>query len=378
MRRRAEDPTTKTGPKWTIMVPALEEQYDLGEFYYKRYMRFDAAGFLRGNFAWDAFDKLARRETMPQTAFDVDAGAQMRNTRPMKTSALEDLPAELLSILFADASLSTRDIVSLALVSRTLWAHLLGHLARIARRPRWAGTPLVCTSTYLLGLPKGIHELHPDLKQATTEFYETTYNKPQMFLCASHGMPPIRRFNWDARRDFTDLSQSSFAQRVVKAFENVTWRRADRSVDLEAVKASLVEALYHPQSEEYNRRRLSRRTPRRSARRSKDPVTDWALRNLTTREYAILKHRKVYRTRAKYYHIKGMPSLTLDKMLIMVISWSWGCPDDQPIRALFEKGPWAGHCFDVVKAQVVEAEEGWEDVTVACVQQGKEWKASGP
>ena len=67
---------------------------------------------------------------------------------------------------------------------------------------------------------------------------------------------------------------------------------------------------------------------------------------------------------------------TLDQVLLMRICWSAKrfppAPDAHP--DIFERGVWAGHCFDVVALQektllVADGENAWRDVTEEVVEQ---------
>ena len=53
------DQTTRTSERWTLLVPVLEEKYEITNDLNGNYS-LDLYKLLYGEFTWDAFDKLAQ------------------------------------------------------------------------------------------------------------------------------------------------------------------------------------------------------------------------------------------------------------------------------------------------------------------------------
>ena len=84
-------------------------------------------------------------------------------------------------------------------------------------------------------------------------------------------------------------------------------------------------------------------------------------------------------------HVKGVPWLTLDRVLLLRICWCAPYGEDSEeidgmrgdVLLRIERGIWAGHCFDVVPSteHAPSSGEGWSDVTQSTVKEAVAWKA---
>jgi hypothetical protein len=151
------------------MVPALQEQYDLDSDVRGRRSGYPIQSLFVSDFTWDAFDKLFKQEKAPPWAPPLfrEFSCPPARTAP---STLESLPAELLSTVLSDNSLSLDDLIAVGLTSQTMWTHVLNRISCLSRKSTWAGTPLICTGTYLKSVPQAVHTLEPDMKQQEEEF----------------------------------------------------------------------------------------------------------------------------------------------------------------------------------------------------------------
>jgi hypothetical protein len=105
---------------------------------------------------------------------------------------------------------------------------------------------------------------------------------------------------------------------------------------------------------------------------SRPPPPRWLLRNLTTNQYVTLKQRKQYLHKGSYFHVDGIPSLSVDKALLMKISWS------REVDSAMKGKPceWAGHCFDIVDIGSEPLNEQWSDATADIAAEWRKWKDS--
>jgi hypothetical protein len=346
---------SRSPQRWSIMVPALKEQYDITNELSRRPPKYSEypQSLVERDFTWDAFEKLARREHAPLPAY-----LKLRRQLSTKASAIESLPAELLSMIFSDPNLSTEDIVALGLASQTLWHYVLAHIQRASSKAPWANTPLLCTGTYLTTLPEPIYVLDPESKWRGDEWYN--HSTPRRGMC------PARRWNWDARCEFLDRADGSQEDEYLKFFESLCEKSKVDAKDRKELRRSLAMA--------FGRSTIAPNGKRKGVSRKETNGDDrWVWRNLTTKEYVLLTHRKKFHHEDNYFHVKGMPSLSLDKAIIMRTIWS----ED----VLYAKGdikrqaPWAAHCFDVVRFKEIETGKGWNDTTAEVVEQWRDLKA---
>lgn len=373
------DQTCRGGQQWSLMVPHLKEQYTLTEVMAPPYSYRQSLQFLKEEFTWDAFDTLARPSNF-NTVDLTELLNRMRLTHPQSTtaSAIERLPPELLTMVLS--ALSTNDVVAFGLASQSLWMHLLAHVQQQRQKLSWAGRPLLCTGTYLMSVPPAIHALEPELRAQEEEFFNAAPSRPGMGM-SRRGMCPARRWNWNARSSFTDRSTQPLESEWVNSFISTSTNSGIYPVDIATLRHTL-EAMLPRRSRVSKRMRdLRRADPAKRARCGQRNTTpySWLLRNLTTHEYVVLKQSKRYQREPNYMHVKGLPSLSVDKALLMRVTWSaeyTGKYADEDDRAgdhhdgsetlaerTLKRGIWAGHCFEIVHVRDDAIGEEWRDVT---------------
>jgi hypothetical protein len=169
-------------------------------------------------------------------------------------------------------------------------------------------------------------------------------------------MCPARRWNWDAIKDFRNISE------------------LDRDdVWLVAVDALHSEGLLRPSIIQILLQSLARVL--KGVKLSGQDEREWILRNLTLKEYVLLRRSTAD---GKDLHVKGMSSLSLDKALILRLCWSVVDPgydsDDASQAQKFRRGPWAGHCFDLVPVRPSSVGDTWKDVTKEILDEGLDFQ----
>ncbi|KAK5170987.1 uncharacterized protein LTR77_004131 [Saxophila tyrrhenica] len=371
------DQTTRGMQRWTLMVPTLEEQYDLTEVIDCRNSYTMSLQFLKEDFTFDAFDRLARHES--GTKRDPTESYRNLHTRrsSASSSAIERLPPELMSMVLSDPDLSSNDIVSLGLASNALWVLFLAHAQQIRRMQSWAGKPLLCTGTYLMSVPPAIHTMFPNFKTEEEEFF----NRPGRGLRGApcRGMCPARKWNWNARNKFVERSKLSLKDELVSAFIAVSPKSNIRAVDLATLRHTIEWTLSAHDVPKPLSKQQQRAQKARAARCRPTPTpTHWVLRNMTTREYAVLKQAHIYRSERNYFHISGLPFLSVDKALLMRVTWAddsdeddYTGRDESVAEKSLKQGSWAGHCFEIVNMRVDASHEGWSNVTKELREEAK-------
>ena len=265
------------------------------------------------------------------------------------------MPAEILGLVLNDAVLVKLDILALGLSSELLWPHVLHHVRTSCRKGTaiWAGTEIACTSTHLVDLPPSFEKDKLALKSV-----------PHVSLSGGR-MVPARRINWAA----------------VGAF-----RRPDEEPErawLAAFKAMTGNGCTMPKS-----------FARSSAQKREELISvssniklsclyaPWRLRNLTTNEFVRCHPRSASPEKRGYVDHPEAPWLRVDDVILMRICWTSPSGGDTGLD--FDHGPWAGHCFDIVKVQAGEPviPDGWHDVTNEIVAEARKLQekveASGP
>ena len=188
------DQTTRTSERWTLLAPALEEKYDITpDLEDEHTNRPDISKFLRNNYSWDAFEKLAQYARNGKKACSILSDLPRSDNNNHGTS-LECLPAEIIRMIISDPILHPADVVSLGLTSHLLWTHALAHMASICSKGPWAETPLVCTGTWTISVPPAIHRLHPHIKQDEEVFFKRARIAGRWG--PMRGVCPAREYNW--------------------------------------------------------------------------------------------------------------------------------------------------------------------------------------
>ncbi|KAJ7199677.1 hypothetical protein GGX14DRAFT_334835, partial [Mycena pura] len=255
-------------------------------------------------------------------------------------SPLEALATELVDMI--TTRLSVDDQMALALCSTTLWCHVLYqvHAAYFQAQASWAGTPMICTSTYLIDLPDAILKVVPEVSEQTKAWDLRIANARPMY-----GMAPARSWNWGAYSSFAKLEDiPGLEAQYGAAFD----KHAAASGIPRHIQGLLKPAL--------NKVSVERK--------------HWKLRNLNAREIVRFQVTATDASGGVRTSVNGCSWLTLDFVLIARICWTrppYRYPGDSEVSPAVEqmnRGVWAGHCFDVVEDLDGMADgEGWKDVT---------------
>ncbi|KAJ6585776.1 hypothetical protein B0H19DRAFT_1110725 [Mycena capillaripes] len=339
------DQTTRSSPRWTFLAPGLGQKQNLPSDRKERWYDAGPLGFFNSGLSWDAFGKLAHVGRDSKSPFLL----RQLVRAPDMSSRLEKLAAELLCIISAD--LDVGDLFALGLCSQTLWSIAMCQLQDECQRRMapWAGTPIICTSTHLTSVPDSFHQINSGLIEEM-EAWKQMATRPRM------GMSPVRRWNWRALRDYSEVVDvHSLSSQCLAAFS--------AKIESSGIPKKLQAALQRTMTND-----LSRRSSVHN--RSK-----WVLRNLDTKEvvhFQAVKHEGSEDTVC--LAISGLPWLTLDFVLTLRILW----PDlnryNGPQPSNVKVGAWAGHKFDVVEAANLEPGELWQDVTEDIAREAKTTK----
>lgn len=326
------DQTQRSPQCWTILVPRLQQQCSFSsrgippfKSQSPRGTLFQAGG--RGK-VWDAWSKLAR----PPRAAQHDS--PQRYTAPhsrARFSAIESIPAEILSLVLNAPSLSKSDIVAFGLASPTLWPHALRQIAHDCRdsAASWAGAEIANIGTYLTKLPP---QFEKDSLLASSVGPVGTFGN----MCTA------RRLNYAALSKFKIVGESPQPQ----------WRRAFYSQWVPGAYPCEVEF-------------LATLFPAPCGALSKA----WVLRNLTTKEY--VRCRFDNGKQQAFVETEALP-ITIEDALMLRICWTTSCYNRQGRD--FSLGAWAGHAFDIVLAddEIPTMEcEAWMEVTDEIVKEAK-------
>ena len=153
------DQTCRGPQRWNLMVPDRTQRYPVPVERRDVYWEKDLHTLLEGDWSFDAFEKLARWREIP-SAPDLTGCVVHHGLSP-----IEELPAELLSLVFSDGNLAKEDVIRLGTCSQTLWTHAVRQMqmdARASAAP-WADTPMLCTGTYLRTVPPELCKHYPTL-----------------------------------------------------------------------------------------------------------------------------------------------------------------------------------------------------------------------
>jgi len=336
------------------MVPDLGQRQPLGSIEWALGLHRSVSPqeyFTKAGKTWDAFWKLARVPTIAPVAEFVTAfpGADAS----VDASPIERLPAELFDMVLGDTELSTEDLMALGVCSKTLWLQILAHVHEDCRKAAapWAGTPLLCTGSWLLDLPPAIYEAFPD-QQKREDAYKARTGR-------WYGCCPARKLNWNGISNYVNVEGQSRTQAWLAALTTVARTAQTDRTTMRKLQCSLSEMLQ---------------------RQTDVSQRNWILRNLTVQQYVRLKFDRPRRTQEANVYVRGASWLTLDRALILRISWGaneTGTYDkraDDRLNASL-RGSWAGHCFDVAEDSV-SLEYSWHDVTDEVVKEAKALKAA--
>ncbi|KAF8169024.1 hypothetical protein K438DRAFT_1774532 [Mycena galopus ATCC 62051] len=325
------DQTTRSPPRWTLLAPGLGQKQPLPSLYERRY---DAGplGFFNSDLSWDAFGKLAH------VGHDTKSPFLLRQLvrAPDMSSQLEKLAAELLCII--SAGLDVDDLIALGLCSQTLWCIAMCQLQDESQRRMapWAGTPIICTSTYLTSVPDSFRQINPGLIE-----------EMEAWEVLGRGMCPARRWNWRALNDYSEaVDVHSLSSQCLAAFST--------KVESSGIPKKLQAALQRTMTDDLFRVHNH---------------SKWVLRNLDTKE--VVHFQAMTHEDTVCLAVSGLPWLTLDFVLTLRILWPNLNRHNDPQPSNVKVGAWAGHKFDVVEAANLEPGESWQDVTEDIAREAK-------
>lgn len=341
--------------------------------------------FIKDDFTWDAFDKLAQYGRTGERALSVISTLPTQK-RTGSSSPIESLPIEIIDMIIADPCLEPIDVVSLGLSSHFSWIYVLQYIVQKCQKAPWANTPLLCTGSWTMSLPQAIHDIKPELKQQEEVFFKQSNQ---------YGACPARKFNWGAISSFAERNEQHRGLVWTQAFSDLSGMSCIPAKDLKGLRRSL-EAIIGPNQAKIPAGSLQRL--RRSLEAVVNPIKSampaaWTLRNLTTKEYVSLKAGHTYRKNEYHVYVKGIPWLSVDRALLLRICWSSTCiteGDDYfnydangdeyaHLLAQMMRGKWAGDCFDIVpnnrESQAWEEAQGWCDVTSEIIKEAAAWRA---
>ncbi|KAL2670673.1 hypothetical protein Neosp_014462 [[Neocosmospora] mangrovei] len=251
------------------------------------------------------------------------------------SSHLERLPPELIDMILEPLGVS--GMVALGLCSRTLWRHVTSMVRSVYRTsssdPSWAGIPLICASSYIDDLPESLHELYPEVNE------------------------PWAVDENDDRINPSDIWRKRMLQSCTEASKkgrNLYLEAFDKYIPISGIPRELHTLL--------------------KASIDRIPYvegTRWQLRNLTTKEYVSLGLVLENNNRDRMtLALENHRWATVDAILLWYICWtsllgSKAVPADTStatLECLFQRrGPWAGHCFDIIQEKGPDPE--WKYIT---------------
>lgn len=354
------DQTTRSSQQWHILAPLAKEQHDVNnDCNIRKAYNNGLLTFLKGDFTWNAFEKLVDLTSLDACDIETVLAKLPQSTNTGGLAAIEALPSELLAMILDDSALETADVLAFGLCSRMLWQHCMSHVRKSLCKGGWANTPLVCTGTHLSDLPETIHKLFPSLKEEE-EYLQALRPQPGQGMRSGPGMSPARRWNWNAVDTYEDVSITN-ADKWLGALDALT---SDSYAGVPSdVKKILRKGL---------KLILAASRPK--------PRSPWLLRDHNTQQYVHLKCA-FNGAMEPQLHVKRLPWLTLDKTLLIRISWTSLLPTHQytPTTMKVLRGQWAGHRFDVIQASEDERPgmKGWQDITAEVHEEGRQWKSTG-
>jgi hypothetical protein len=335
------DQTTRTRQEWHIVVPETQQRLQVPSH------GGSLAQFVtRADDALDLFWKLAKPSTTAKKE-SVMPNALLPSSAP--SSHLENLPAELLALILADAGLSKCDVMSLGLCSKTLWAHALVQVRRecfLSAAP-WVGQMLMCTGTWLQTLPQPMYNKYPWLWKKERRYRNLNRYGDWYDPC------PAQKWTSDAVASFKDVANEGW----LAAFElqDEEAQLLQRAQLLSSLKTALDTQAFYTEGK-------------------------WILRNQTTMQFISVQLDNM---RAPRVWVQGAPWLSLDQALLLRIAWGKRVSSSLCRFSTFEvprkiheqlvNGPWAGHRLDAVEGDAASLGADWEDVTAETIKQAKAW-----
>lgn len=315
--------------------------------------------FFNQDYTWHAFDKLATRTPADSDGLETKLSKLSKSSAHGPASSLESLPSEILGMILDNDALSLPDRLAVGLCSKPLWRHSLDLIRAASSKATWAKTPLICTGTYLTDLPPKIHDIDPSAKSLEEAWQTQLHSEGLGWSYGMFELAPARQWNWNLISATRDTSADD-PNAWLNSFDAMAYNTKN-GIPVSQKKV-LRESLGHV---------LSINEPKLGSR--------WLLRNHDTREYARL-YSKFNSIMQQQLHVQGSAWLSLDKALLMRISWTTLTHPHRhlPAQDKFLQGSWAGQRFDIGPADGGDRQHGgeaWRDVTSELVREGREWKA---
>jgi hypothetical protein len=344
MCRPGSDQTERSLQRWQVVAPRLRKrlrfEHGTAPVISMRPPDSKIEGHLfSAGHSWGAWTKLAKA-TFPT----IDAsGSAHANAIELSLAVLyeprttiEVLPVELLALVLEDNVLTREDVLSLGLAFRNLWPHVLHHIATDCRKhgAPLAGVEIAVTGTYLTDLPPSFD--NPD--------FAVPIKPSRIRKYGINRMKPARLFNWTVWSEWEGFDKEVGAAWMY-AWEGPSSAKVKKS---QAEKRLMLTQMMSVCSPNYGG--------------SSDQI--WVLRNLTTKEYVRCRPGRTMPVEHGYVDHVDVPDLKIDDALLMRIAWSRKSMSPTDVGVLDElvRGPWAGHCFDIIPLEsAVHTEDSWND-----------------
>lgn len=348
------DQTTRTAQRWTLLAPKLQQRQGLfshlEDSWEKR--RYGPLDFCYDKLCFGAFEKLYK--SPPSSAIISQLCQPFKPSQHTSSiSILENLPPELIGNIFS--VLEPDELVALGLCSQKLWVQAVRAIHDRYHNCSgvWAGTPIVCTGTYLQDLPQTIYDLFPSIEKDTKAWGDVHGQGVPM-----RGMAPARRWNWNALSAYAKVVKSADLEQEFQ----------------DALSKHLVDSHTPQRLHSAMRSCIGATNPVRG-----DVEPQWYFRNFNTKEFLRMETKDGDTSnQTTNLFVEGNPYLTLDLILIWRIVWT--CQgaygrEKAELEAM-KRGKWAGHCFDVVTSEWPNKDSDWEDITVKLAKESLAWKTT--
>ena len=290
----------------------------------------------QNNSSCNAWANLARPAVSKESRYPRLLPANYNRLIPF--SKLEELPTELLDMVFESLANEKIDVIALGLSSETLWSHALRHIERDSSRSMapFAGTEIVVLGSNHHDLPDSFNDKNLAISSVSPKVKKTMVGWfPEPF--------------YDSATSQYEKIDGGTQSIWMNAWNNQTWSR----LFIPLHKGKILETEL-----------FAKCSPRRNS--SLDAV--WILRNLTTKQYIRCIPSSSQTETAAYLDHPNAGKLLVDDILMMKICWSrWkGFDDEDCVYRGVYRGVWAGHCFDIVEFdpdKLKAEDQGWNDCT---------------
>lgn len=276
----------------------------------------------------------------------------VRSVKPSNTTPFNKLPSEI--ILQIIENVSPEDAISLGMLNDHLWVHVLQIIRSSTHRNigLLAGQEVALTGTYLESLPEAFE--HDDMMQKASRWiapllgsYAEKWNQSRMI-------------NHAALRRFGVLDGVNTEETWTNALDNVCEK-------------------YDISSSSPSHLRKDLRTYS-SVLSETDKLQQWIFRNLTTKEYIVIKPERSKEDKNTvtcmyeygYLDCGDVGDIRIDHIFLVQSYWTNkrvdrpSTDEDSSIDYGFDNGEWAGHKFDIVRRDMFDVDDpeaGWSDVS---------------